>query len=776
MISILIAGLLFQACAAAAPVAVTGVTRQADGVTLSMQAGVMRVQVWGDRVIRVTYAPGAALPDLHSLSVIGKPQVVQWDEKENVDRITIETKQLRVQVDRKTGAVGFFDLNGKMICRETDDGKDFEPTTIKGVEGDSVQDAFVLDADEHIYGLGQHQQGFWNYRGQTVHLQQKNTEVAIPVMVSSKGYGILWDNPAVADVSVGVKGKEDRVEWKSEYGKAIDYYFMDGPGADGVIREYRGITGAAPMMAKWLWGFWQSKERYKSQEELTGIVAEYRKREVPIDGIIQDWQYWKPGEWGSHEFDPERYPDPAGMVKTLHGMNVHVLISVWSRFDVGTKNLEALVKAGAMFEPILQNVYPKGQGRWYDAFSPAGRSLFWQQISTHLMKLGFDGWWLDATEPELGGKWGELRTLMTGMGIGAGVFNGYPLMTTTGVYLGQRGESEGHRVCILTRSAYAGQQRNAAVTWSGDTHGKWDVFANQIRGGLNFSISGIPYWNTDIGAFFGGKVSDKKYQELFTRWFQYGAFCPMMRVHGTGDGKEFWQWDEPTQKIWKTYVGLRYRLMPYIYSVSWQVTNDGGTMMRPLVMDFEEDAKALDVGDQFLFGPAVMVNPVTTAGATSRQVYLPGKQSWFDFWTGKREEGGREIEAAAPSETMPLFVRAGSIIPMGPEIQYVNEKPADPIEVRVYRGADGAFTLYEDEGDNYNYEKGVYATIPLKWDEKAKTLTIGKRTGEFPGMLKERTFRVVFVSADHGVGEGETEKVDQVVSYHGDEISVKAKE
>ena len=396
-----------------------------------------------------------------------------------------------------------------------------------------------------------------------------------------------------------------------------------------------------------------------------------------------------------------------------------------------------------------------------------------------------DGWWLDASEPELIGKWGEYRNFQTAGGPGAAVFNAYPLMHTTSIFEGQRKESSDKRVFTLTRSAYAGQQRNGAVTWSGDIKGNWDVFAKQISAGINFTLSGIPYWNTDTGGFFGGSPTDPKYAELFTRWFQFSAFCPMFRVHGSATedgveptqkdkpGKEMWQFAPETEKILIDYDKLRYHLLPYIYSVAWKVTHENSTMMRGLVMDFRNDPQVYNIPDQYLFGPAIMVNPVTHAGAETRKVYLPAGTSWTDFWTGQSTPGGQSVDAAAPIGTLPLYVRAGSIIPYGPEVQSAMEKE-DPIELRVYTGADGSFTLYEDEGDNYNYEKGAYATIPFTWDEKAKTLTIGARQGQFPGMLAARTFRVVFVSPQHGAGLDTTGKADKDVSYDGTAVTVAA--
>ncbi len=758
----------------AVPRHILRVQKQPDGILFTLQPGVMQLQVWSESAIRVTCTTASELPSGKSFSVISKPQFVAWTMKESSGSVLLETDTLRVRVDKKTGLISFLDRTGRIIFQEAGETPGSVPNTVTEADNNSVRDEFVLQPDEQIYGLGQHQNGLMSYRGSAIELLQKNTEVGIPVLISSRGYGVLWDNPAVTDVNVGIPGKESVVSWSSETGKAVDYYFLYGPTTDQVIRGYRKLTGDAPLMGRWFWGFWQSKERYSTQKEMLDVAAKYRSLDVPIDGMIQDWQYWKSGGWGSHEFDSSRYPDPVNMVNMLHNQKFHVLISVWARFDLGLKNTEELEKAAALYPQTYPNVYPKGEGKWYDAFNPVGRQLYWRQIKEKLFIDGFDGWWLDASEPELGGKWGEFRSVPTAVGPGATVFNAFPLMTTTAVYQGQRSVTDQKRVAILTRSAYAGQQRNAAVTWSGDIHGSWDVFKKQIPAGLNFSVSGIPYWNTDIGGFFGGSPKDPKYQELFARWLEYGAFCPMFRIHGTGEGKEFWQWDEGTQDIWKKYVSLRYRLLPYIYSVSWQVTHSGGTMMRPLVMDFANDPKSLTISDQYLFGPAILVNPVTEAAATSRSIYLPGRKGWYDFWTGKQEESSKQVTASAPVDTLPIYIREGSIIPLGPLVQYAQEKPADPVEVRVYRGANGAFTLYEDEGDTYNYEKGAYATIPFSWDEQDQTLTIGQREGRFPGMLEKRTFQIVFVREGHGVGEKPTEDPDQEVEYTGAPVTVKA--
>ncbi len=617
-----------------------------------------------------------------------------------------------------------------------------------------VDDKLVIDA--------------WNIR-------PAQTDIATIEFAANSRHRIRMDyyqsmGGAIARLAWQLPSNASTVTWTSQAAEAIDYYFMYGPELDQVIADYRDLTGAAPMFGKWAWGFWQSKEHYATQQELTNVVNRYRASKIPIDGIIQDWYYWNPNPWGSHQINPTNYPDVTQLMQMLHNANTHMIISVWAKFDVGSyPNYVQLNNAGALYSQT------NGYGfRYYDAFNPIGRQLYWQQISNELFSSGIDGWWLDSSEPELSGNWGEYANYTTAAGSAAKVFNAFPLMHTTGVYHGQRASGSDKRVFILTRSAYAGQQRNAAVTWSGDIPPTWPVFKAQIPAGINFSMSGIPYWNTDIGGFTPANPSDPAYAELFTRWFQFGAFCPMFRVHGEtigNVGKEIWQFPAATEKILTGYDQLRYHLLPYIYSVSWMVSSQSYSMMRGLVMDFRSDTNVHNISDQYMFGPALMVSPVAQAGATNRNVYLPSGTTWWDFWTGQSYTGGKTIAAAAPIETMPLFVRAGSIIPYGPAIQYATES-ADPIELRVYRGADGNFTLYEDEGDNYNYEKGKYATIPISWKEATQTLTIGKREGSFPGMLKTRTFRVVGVSPDHGMGIPMTTNADAIIHYTGKTVKI----
>jgi alpha-D-xyloside xylohydrolase len=756
------------------------------GVTITNEGKLTRVEIWRDGIARVIHLPADKAHLDPSLSVIARPAPGQGKITESPTTVTLATDKFRVEVDKATGQVKFLSPDGSTILSETADGTSLQPATVGGISTLSVEQKFILDPKEALYGLGQQEGGVMNWVGHSTRLQQRNRDIAIPVMVSSKGYGIFWDNPAITDVKVSAAGSPDpTIDWKSEAGFGVNYYFLYGPQVGQVVAEYRDLTGRAPMLGRWGYGFWQCKQRYHSQEQLLEIAGKYRQMQVPIDGIIQDWLWWYPNPWGSHEFAKERYPDPAGMMKQLHDEHIHLLISVWAKFDVGSHNADELKAAGALFPKVIPYVYPPGKGQWYDPFSADGRRIYWSQMSKQIFSKGVDGWWLDASEAELSGHWGEFRDFKTGAGSGALVFNAYPLMHTTGIYEGQRKETSQKRVFILTRSAYAGQQRNAAVAWSGDIRGTWDVFRQQIANGINFCLSGIPYWNTDTGGFGDSDPHAPAYPELFTRWFQFSAFCPMFRVHGSAtddcvepskrdrDGKEMWNFPSDTQQVLIDYDKLRYHLLPYIYSVAWMVTAKNDTMMRGLVMDFQNDPSVYGIADQYLFGPALMVNPVTQPGAQSRNVYLPAGTSWTDFWTGETQAGGQTIDAAAPIQTMPLYVRAGSILPYGPEIQYAEQK-SDPIELRVYRGADGDFTLYEDDGNTYDYEKGAYTTIPFHWDEKAQTLTIGARQGSFPGMLAQRTFHIVWVKPGHGAGLASTEKPDATVAYSGAPVTVHA--
>ncbi|WBS05604.1 glycoside hydrolase family 31 protein [Pseudoduganella sp. SL102] len=735
------------AALAAAPPgkAVESARQTPHGLLVTLARATLRIEPWSERVIHVRASADPAWQGNYNPAVIARPQRVDWKISESAGFHALATPALQVRVDKATGAVSFHDPKGDPILNELPGSRRIAP-------GSQVGQGFALQGP--VFGLGQHLNGLFDYTGNTVHLQQANRDVAVPMLVSPKGYGLLWNNASVTDVDAGLPATPHHpLEFRSGAGGGVDYHFIHGPEIDDIVAGYRELTGRAPMMARWTWGLWQSKERYKDQAELLGIAARYRQMKVPLDAVVQDWQYWLPGQWGSHEVDAARFPDPRRMLDALHAQNVHAIVSVWPRFDPGTGNAAELERAGALFPKTYDNVYPAGQGRWYDAYAPAGRKTYWDQIGRTLGRHGWDGWWLDGSEAKLGGHWGELREVRTAAGPGAEVLNAYPLLHTTGVYEGSRKDAPGKRPFILTRSAYSGQQRNAAVTWSGDTAATWDVFRAHIPAALNFTLSGIPYWSADIGGFFGGKPTDPDYAELYTRWYQFGAFNPMFRVHGTGAGKEIWQFDEATQDILRKYTELRYRLLPYIYSASADVTNRHGTMMRALMMDFRADRQALTVPDQYMFGKAIMVAPVTQARADVRTVYLPGSGAWFDFWSGQRHEAGKVIAAKAGIDTIPLFVRGGSILPLGPVVQHAGEKSPEPIEVRVYPGADGSYELYDDAGDGHGYLRGESATRRFTWRQAGGRLTIGPWQGSFPGLPARQEFlvRCGAIAGDAGV-------------------------
>jgi alpha-D-xyloside xylohydrolase len=731
---------------AADPFAKATVT--ARGLQIETQAGVLALEPWAQNIIHVRFAADATWSNPYDSWVISKPVRVAWTVEEVPDGWVLKTDSLQARVRKPDGALTFLDKSGAALLRE---GPGARRLPAGGI-GPVVQ---AFDTVTPLYGLGQHQNGMLDYSGSTVHLQQANRDVAVPMMVSPHGFGVLWNNASVTDVDVGQSAAAAPIVIRSEAGAGVDYDFIYGPDLDQVIAGYRQLTGDTPLMPRWMWGLWQSRERYASQAELLDVGARYRDLGAPLDVVVQDWQYWRPGQWGSHEFDPSRYPDPKAMIAALHAEHLHAAVSVWARFDLSTTTLTELDRAGAAFPKVYPNVYPAGEGRWYDPFSPAGRAIYWSQIRRNLGSLGFDAWWLDASEAELGGRWGEMRDVSTAGGPGREVYNAYPLMHTTAVYEGARRSMGGRRPVILTRSAFAGQQRNAAITWSGDTQGDWETFRRQIPAALNFSLSGIPYWSADIGGFFGGDPKSADYSELFTRWYAYAVFNPMFRVHGTGAGKELWAFPPEIQKVLLSYDQLRYRLLPYIYSISWDVTHNRATMMRALAMDFHQDKRVLEIADEYMFGRALLVSPVVQAGVKMRTVYLPGGTSWYDFWTGAYHTGGQVISVEADLARIPLHVRAGSILPVGPVKPYADARSDEPIELRVYPGADGVFELYDDEGDGFDYEQGRYATVRFTWHDERRVLEIGARQGRFSGMPMKQRLRVV-------CGAGGAEPIDAV--------------
>ena len=837
----------FALASSATPISVQSFKKDSDGVTLAMSPGKLKLTVCSDSIVRVMYSPTATLPAGQDFVVTNHSwKKTSFKVSDANGKVTVATRKLKVAVDKATGAVAFYDVSGKLLLAEpAAGGKAMSAATVNGESSFQPEQTFASPADEFIYGLGQFQEGIWNWRGMPQQLRQLNTEISIPMIVSSYGYGLLWNNAALTDfnpadtevaltnksgaftttgagdyvffvkdgdrrgqIGVQVNGQTiaaitntwvtynlsgkvnlpanttctvnllgggrsakifarplgDTTTFRSEVGDAIDYYFFYGPTADEIIAGYRQATGDAPLFPKAAYGFWQCRERYSSQAQMLTAASQFRSNQIPVDYIVQDWQYWGNHGWGAYEWDLKAYPDPTNMIAELHTNHFKYMISVWS-------NPSGIV--GKALAAMTNGLIPKSQ--WMDVYNPAVRSLRWKFMDSAFFSLGADAWWQDATEP------GDDGNSVSGVQIFTGsanrMRNSYPLFASEATYDGQRGTDPNKRVVILSRSSYLGQQRYGAAAWSGDISGNWLTFARQIRGGLNFSITGLPYWTTDTGGFFHprNQYTSTDYNELLTRWFEWSTFCPILRIHGSGTATETWNWLPATQTNLIAYDQLRYRMLPYNYSVAWKITHDHYTPMRALVMDFPADKSVFPIGDEYMFGPAFLVSPVTTPQAASRPVYLPSGTSWVDFWTGETLIGGTTVTANAPVNILPLFVRAGSIVPFGPVVQYATEKPADPIELRVYRGADGKFTLYEDEGDSYNYEKGKYATIPFEWNESKQSLTIGKRSGSFPGMLKERTFRVVFVSTGHGAGAAAEEKADSVVNYAGKTVVVKFK-
>ncbi|WP_434048390.1 MULTISPECIES: glycoside hydrolase family 31 protein [Sorangium] len=668
----------------------------ATGVTFNLEAGLLRLEVCNESIIRVQYAAGPSLPDKTSLSVNNEWGTPSFCVTESSGTVTITTSRLKASVDTTSGLVTYADLNDDVILSE--DSKSLTPVTVEGVSTNRVETVFNSPADEALFGLGQHQDGVMNRKGTTRRILNANTEINVPMLVSNRGYGVFWDNYSASDFD-GTESNDTKYSYASEAGEIVDYYFFYGPSIDQVVAQYRAATGAAPLFPKWAYGLFQSKDKYGSQAELLRVKDGYRDNNIPVDCIVQDWDYWTPHAWGSHFMDQGRYPDPAALIDEMH------------------------------------NTEPQGYPDRVD-----------------------------------------VRSADTALGKGALYVNAYPLGHAQGLYEHWRttGPKE-KRVYVLSRSAFAGQQRYATTCWSGDINSDFPTYTRQIPAGLNFSLAGMPYWTTDIGGYWGHNVdwTTSANNELFTRWFQYGAFSPIFRIHG-GGSRELYSnsWSAATKANLLKIDNLRYRLMPYIYSLAWKVTSEGYTMMRHLVFDYPVDEKVLDIKDQFLFGPALLVNPVTAAGATSRSVYLPAG-TWYDFWTGSTTDGGRTASVPAPLGEIPLFVKAGSIVPMGPGIQYATQS-IDPVEILIYAGQDGSFTMYEDEGDSYSYEDGQHSTIPLTWDESAKKLTIGARTGSYRGMPASRTFRIVWVGSNHGAGVDVTAAADRVVAYDGSEVVVTA--
>lgn len=914
-----------------------------DGIVVNLneksgtKTNLVKLQVVTDKVIHIIATAADEFSNEKSLMVVEKKRdKINWNLKQRWGKVYFSTNKINACISLKTGEIIFKDKKGEIILQEkVGGGKYFELLELEGKKYYKIRQIFESQCNEAFYGLGQYQHDEMNYKRKNVNLTQHNIVAVVPFLVSSKNYGMLWDNYSITkfgDIrdyapvselklyskdtieggltatyeSAYIDGKiyEQRIETKidykyndsfenmpvevrrqnanitwegfiesdvtgehefllyssgytklwvndelmidcwranwnpwsrkiyiqmeeakkypfkiewlsqggyigldylspldtkeknelsfySEVADEINYYFIYGEKVDDIIKGYREITGEAPIMPKWAMGLWQCRERYKTQEELLSVVKEFRKRKIPLDNIVQDWRYWEDDKWGSHEFDPKRFPDPEGMINELHNkLNARIMISVWPKFYEGIENYKEFEKNGWIY-PYNVEIQRKDWigyvSSFYDAFSPGARKLFWDQMNRELFSKGIDAWWMDATEPDIQSNVSieERKLLMSPVALGpsAKYFNAYSLMQSKGIYEGQMQTNPDKRVFILTRSAYAGQQRYAAATWSGDVASRWYDLKAQISAGINFSISGIPYWTTDIGGFSvessyeQGKGMDiEEWREFMTRWFQFGAFCPLFRVHGQFPPREMYivaPDDHIAYQSMLYYDKLRYRLMPYIYSLAGHTYHKSYTIMRALIMDFKDDSKVYNIGDQYMFGPSLLVCPVYEYKAQDRNVYLPASNGWYELYSGKYYQGGQEIQAHAPFDKIPVFVKEGSIIPYGPEIQYTTEKPADPLTLFIYTGNDASFDLYEDENINNNYLKGQYSIIPFKYSESDKVLTVGKRIGDFSGMLQTRTINVVWGDKDTPVKLNFDIKPDQILIYEGDELSIK---
>ncbi len=597
---------------------------------------------------------------------------------------------------------------------------------------------------------------------------------------------------SLKEQSPAPKGQEDEFSFLSESGKQLDYYFMYGDNLDGVIAAYRFLTGKATIAPRWALGLWQSRERYKTQSEILSTVKEFRRRRIPLDNIVLDWNYWKEDAWGSQEFDANRFPSPDSMIRSLHeDYHTHFMISVWPKFYEGIPVYQYFDRMNWLYKRNVADSQRDWIGKgyvstFYDAFNPDARKAFWDLLDKKLYRKGVDAWWMDASEPDIlsnvNSEKRKLEMTPTALGPAAAYLNAYPMLNAKGIYEGQRSSNPDQRVFILTRSAFAGSQHYAAAVWSGDIAARWSDMKAQIAAGVNFSLSGLPYWTMDIGGFaverrfeHAAGADLDEWREQMTRWYQFGAFCPLFRVHGQYPYREIYHVAEPGQPAYESmlwYDRLRYRLLPYLYSLSGWVWARDYTPMRGLVMDFDADTTVHAIADEFMLGPSLLAAPVTTFKARSRSVYLPAGQGWYDLYSGVYTTGGQRLDVQAPYERIPVFVKEGTILPVGPALQYTDQRRADTITLYVYSGRDARFDLYEDEGDNYNYEKGASSTIPLLYTEAGHQLTIGVREGQFAHMLSQRVFRVVRIS------KGKPHAFDPdwlppvILRYHGQPITI----
>ena len=806
----------------------------AHGLTMRLDRGLLSVVPCSPRTFRIRYTLDQSFSPKPSLTVTadraGAP-AAEFRVDERVDRLVMATEAMSVEIDRRTAALTYRDAAGGLLTREPARGgrtlvpidvavSVFDGATIveshenaDGLRFDALDVRQVIDrqafhtklefewADgEALYGLGSHEEGMFNLRGQHQFLYQQNLKAVVPVIVSSRGYGVFVDCTSLMTFHDDAFGS---YLW-SDVDDEMDYYVIVGPAFDQIVAELRELTGRAPMLPRWAFGYIQSRERYESQEELLAVAREYRARQLPLDCVVLDWKSWSGDLWGQKSLDPVRFPDPCRLTDELHALGVRLMVSIWPNMRPGGGDWRELSEAGRLL----------GNGATYDAFDRHARDLYWSQANRGLFAHGIDAWWSDCTEP-FEADWAgavkpepeerlRINTEEAKRYLDPEVINAYSLLHSEGIYSGQRATRSHKRVLNLTRSAFIGQQRYGTVTWSGDVSATWDTLRRQIAEGLNFCATGLPYWTTDAGAFFVARrpglwfwagdfdagVQDLGYRELYVRWFQYAAWLPMFRSHGTDTPREIWRFGEPGEPVYEALAAtlrLRYRLLPYIYSLAGWTTQQAYTMLRSLPFDFRSDPAVHDVADQFMFGPAFLVCPVhqpmwhgpestPLAGVPrTRRVYLPAGTDWQDFWTDTRFPGGQSIQADAPLERIPVFVRAGSIVPMGPVRQHVDDAPDAPLEIHVYPGRDSAFRLYDDEGDGYGYEDGAFAVIDVTWDDAARRLSLGERRGEFPGMRREQDLVLILhAGTDAPEPDGGSERPVETrhLRYAGETVSV----
>jgi alpha-D-xyloside xylohydrolase len=842
-----------------------------QGVNVTLSDGTLGIYPLSDNAAQIKFFNGTE-SSLQELVLTESTTIPVFKVADGAAKLEVKTKKIAIVIDKQTGNLSYINNEGEMFLSEKAGTRQINPSTIQGEPCVVAEQSFESPSGEYIFGLGQFQDGHYNLKGVSRRLTQVNSQIAIPFIYSSSGYGLLWHqygltdfNPAdnfinlekqeqaasannqMAEVTttagtqkvsqnqslylgkftvpadgeysvfldlgsmgnrhlvvidgkpcvdqsnmwlpptvgalVNLKAGEHQVQvlcksdntpklsWKlkdntttfrSPNAKSLDYVVFYGPSADEVIAAYRNLSGSVPMFPQWAYGFWQCRERYSSGKQLVETVKEFRQRNLPMDVIVQDWQYWGNMGWGVPVFDTVNYKNPAGFINELHELNAHFNISIWSNPD---KN-SSIGKKYVANNRFIPNT------KWLDYFNPETRKDYWNTLNDNMFSNGVDSWWMDAVEPENDALKGE----RTYLGLGDFYRLTYPLMVSKAVYEGQREVTNDKRVCILTRSAFPGQQRYGIINWSGDIGWDWDTYRRQIVAGLNFTITGMPYWTTDIGGFFRpgrSQYSDEKYHEILTRWYQWGAFCPIFRIHGYMTETEPWKYGQKVEDNMRKMLTLRYRLLPYIYSEAWQVTNNGSTTMRPMVMDFNGDTEALNQQYQYMFGKSILVAPITKPNVSTWDVYLPKSSGWYDFYTGINYTGGQTVKADAPLDKIPLFIKAGTILPVGPDVQFASEKKWDNLEIRIYEGANGSFTLYEDEGDNYNYEQGAYSSITFKWNNAKRTLVINDRKGTFKEMLTKRMFNIVLVNERNAVGFETSAKYNKEISYKGEKITVK---